>query len=345
MTDAAPGTSTPLLEVAGLTVRLPVSGELRTVLEDVSFSIAAGEALALVGESGSGKSMTARAIVRLLPENAAVEGTVTYDGADVYALRRGRLRSYRHEVSMVYQDPRAHTNPVRRIGDFMTETLRETMSRADADRRAVEALDEVGIDDSERRLRQFPHQLSGGMLQRVMIATALLTRPRLILADEPTTALDVTIQAEVMAIIDVLRRQSGVALLFITHDLDLASAVCDRTAVMYAGQIVEVQTASALHDNALHPYSAALAAARPNITTTEPRLATIPGRPLSAFEAPEGCAFAPRCGFVQDRCRAARPAMREFGRDRARCVRVEELRVTLQRGIHDAAGHDSVGSV
>lgn len=326
---------TPLLQVDGLTVRLPVSGEMRSVLEEISFSIDPGEALALVGESGSGKSMTARAIIRLLPPGAAVEGKVIYDGGDVYALRGGRLRSFRHEVSLVYQDPRAHTNPVRRIGDFMTETLRETMSRADANRRAVEMLDEVGIDDSERRLRQFPHELSGGMLQRVMIATALLTGPRLILADEPTTALDVTIQAEVMAIIDALRRQFGVALLFITHDLDLAAAVCDRTAVMYAGQIVEVQKASALHDNALHPYSAALAAARPSINATERRLAAIPGRPVSAFEAPHGCAFAPRCAYAEDRCRAARPATREFGADCARCVRVEELRGSLQKGGHD----------
>ena len=173
------------------------------------------------------------------------------------------------------------------------------------------------------------------MLQRVMIATALLTGPRLILADEPTTALDVTIQAEVMAIIDALRRQFGVALLFITHDLDLAAAVCDRTAVMYAGQIVEEQKASALHDNALHPYSAALAAARPSISATERRLAAIPGRPVSAFEAPSGCAFAPRCAYAEDRCRAARPATREFGADCARCVRVEELRGSLQKGGHD----------
>ena len=335
---------TPLLEVAGLTVRLPVSGELRTVLQEIAFSIGAGEALALVGESGSGKSMTARSIVRLLPRGAVVEGTVAYRGGDVYALRGGRLRSYRHEISMVYQDPRAHTNPVRRIGDFMTETLREGMSRSEADRRAVEMLDRVGIDDSARRLRQFPHELSGGMLQRVMIATALLTRPRLILADEPTTALDVTIQAEVMAIIDTLRREFGVALLFITHDLDLAAAVCDRTAVMYAGQIVEQQKASTLHRSALHPYSAALAAARPSISATEPRLAAIPGRPVSAFEAPSGCAFAPRCAYAEDRCRAAQPAIRALDGGEVRCVRAEELRGALQKGGHDSSA-DSLRSV
>ncbi len=195
-------------------------------------------------------------------------------------------------------------------------------------------LAQVGIDDGERRLRMYPHELSGGMLQRVMIATALLTNPRLILADEPTTALDVTIQAEVMAIIDDLRREFGVALLFITHDLDLASAVCDRTAVMYAGQIVETQAAESLHNDPYHPYTAALSRARPSVESTEPRLAAIPGRPVSAFEAPEGCAFAPRCPHAEDRCRAQRPPIRDFAQGKVRCVRAEELRGSLK-----GAGH------
>ena len=178
-------------------------------------------------------------------------------------------------------------------------------ARGHGRRRAVEMLDQVGIDDGERCLQQFPHQLSGGMLQRVMIATALLTKPRLILADEPTTALDVTIQAEVMAIIDALRRELGLALLFITHDLDLAAAVCDRTAVMYAGQIVETQPASSLHEHPFHPYSAALAAARPSISATEPRLAAIPGRPRVGVRGSAGMclrpALCPRRGSVPRR--------------------------------------------
>ena len=169
---------------------------------------------------------------------------------------------------MIFQDPRAHINPVRRIGDFMTEALRANLRvpAAQAQRRAADVLAQVGIEDAARRLRQYPHQMSGGMLQRVMIAAALLTGPRLLLADEPTTALDVTTQAEVMAILDDLRREFGLAMLFITHDLDLAAAICDRTAVMYAGQIVEVRTSALLHSDPLHPYTAALAAARPDIT-------------------------------------------------------------------------------
>ncbi len=185
----------------------------------------------------------------------------------------------------------------------------------------------MGIEDGRRRLRQYPHELSGGLLQRVMIATALLTQPRLLLADEPTTAVDVTTQAEVMAILDDLRREFRLAMLFITHNLELAAAVCDRTAVMYAGQVVEVRASSRLHDDPLHPYTAALAAARPDIGETKDRLASIPGRPLSAFEAPsDACAFAPRCFHVRDECRQQRPALTELDRGLTRCLRANELR-------------------
>ena len=240
------------------------------------------------------------------------DGSIRFGSTDVGGLAGADLRRYRSQVAMIFQDPRAHVNPVRRIGDFMTEALRinHGVSRAEARRRAVDVLTQVGIEDGTRRLQQYPHQMSGGMLQRVMIAAALLTGPRLLLADEPTTALDVTTQAEVMAILDGLRRQSGLAMLFITHDLELAAAICDRTAVMYAGQIVEVRASSLLHSDPLHPYTAALATARPDITQATHRLRAIPGRPLSAFEAPAGeCAFAPRCPHVVGRLpgRGARP--------------------------------------
>ena len=217
---------------------------------------------------------------------------------------------------MIFQDPRAHINPVRRIGDFLTEALRtnQGVRAAQARDRAVDMLTQVGIEDGARLMRRYPHQMSGGMLQRVMIAAALLTKPRLLLADEAYYRLvDVTTQAEVMAILDDLRREFGLAMLFITHDLDLAAAICDRTAVMYAGQIVEVRASALLHDDPLHPYTAALAAARPNITQTVPRLRAIPGRPLSAFEAPaRECAFAPRCTHTRDVCRVAVPGLTEL---------------------------------
>jgi len=324
--------SAPLLQVDGLTVRLEVRGERRPVLRDVALTVREGEALGLVGESGSGKSMTARAIDRLLPRGAEVDGSIRFDGRDVHALSGADLRRYRNQVAMIFQDPRAHVNPVRRIGDYMTEALRTNLGTpaAAAANRASDMLSQVGIDGGARRLRQYPHELSGGMLQRVMIAAALLTEPRLLLADEPTTALDVTTQAEVMAILDGLRREFGLAMLFITHDLELAAAICDRTAVMYAGQIVEVRESGRLHDDPLHPYTAALAAARPDITRAAGRLRAIPGRPLSAFEAPPGeCAFAPRCPHAQDACRAGVPPLSELDGGLSRCVRAHELRGKL----------------
>jgi oligopeptide/dipeptide ABC transporter ATP-binding protein len=328
----------PLLEIRDLTARLPVEGELRPVLHGVSLTIGEGEALGLVGESGSGKSMTARAIGRLLPPRAQTTGAVRFDGADVLGLRGAELRRYREQVAMIFQDPRAHVNPVRRIGDFMTETLRlKGVAAGVAAEQATRALAEVGIEDGARRLGQYPHELSGGLLQRVMIATMLLGEPRLVLADEPTTALDVTTQAEVMAILDELRRDRGLALLFITHDLELAAAVCDRTAVMYAGEIVEVNVSGELDRDPLHPYTAALAAARPDIGATAERLAAIPGRPVSAFEAPAGCSFAPRCAFAEDRCRVAPIPLEPLAGAVVRCRRAGELRGRVAARIREAS--------
>ncbi|MBB6406610.1 ABC transporter ATP-binding protein [Arthrobacter sp. AZCC_0090] len=343
-----------LLEVDGLSVQLPVAGEFRTVLQDVSFSLEAGQTLGLVGESGSGKSMTVRSIARLLPPGARTTGSIRFDGASVLDLRGDALRKFRsRDVSMIFQDPRAHTNPVRKIGDFLTEAMRINgkVPPREAERRAVELLAEVGIHDGERRLKQFPHELSGGLLQRVMIAASLAVKPRLILADEPTTALDVTTQSEVMAILARLQREYGMAMLFITHDLELAAAVCDRTVVMYAGAMVEHQDSSRLHTDPLHPYSAALMQARPEIDRRVPRLPAIPGHPTSAFEAPDGCAFAPRCRFAEDACRAALPPLESMG-DAAysRCRRAAELRGHLlataehSGGLGDGAGvGDSAG--
>ncbi|HEX4087954.1 MAG TPA: ABC transporter ATP-binding protein [Trebonia sp.] len=326
--SGAVGSGPGLLAVDGLDVRLPAG----PVLRDISLSIGPGEALGLVGESGSGKSMTARAIARLLPPGAVVSGSVRFDGRPVLDLAAGDLRRYRSEVAMIFQDPRAHINPVRRIGDFMTEALRASgVAPREAGRRAADMLEEVGIADGGRRLRQYPHELSGGMLQRVMIGAALLTGPRLLLADEPTTALDVTTQAEVMAILDEPRRSRGLSLLFITHDLELAAAICDRTSVMYAGQIVEDRASDRLHDDPLHPYTAALSAARPDISQTRARLRTIPGRPLSAFEAPAtGCGFAARCAHAVDECGSSAVPLAELDGGLTRCVRAAELRGKLE---------------
>ncbi|WP_330181607.1 ABC transporter ATP-binding protein [Nocardia sp. NBC_01503] len=332
--DAAGGGTTPLVAVRDLNLTLEVRGEQRLVLRDVSFTIEPGEALGLVGESGAGKSMTARAIARLLPERASVTGTIHFEDHELLSLRGNALRRARTDMAVIFQDPRACINPVHRIGDFLTEQLRTVrhVDRRNATRQAQEVLSAVGITDTARRMRQFPGDLSGGMLQRVMIAAALLGKPKLILADEPTTALDVTTQSEVMAILNDLRHDTGVALLFITHDLDLAAAVCDRTAVMYAGQIVEVQPSAHLHRNPLHPYTAALAHARPDLDRPARRLAAIPGSPVGAWEADPCCAFSGRCSFAQPDCTGSGPIpLTPVPSGAVRCVRTDEIRGELNR--------------
>lgn len=335
MSAASASAGTPLLQLEDLTVDLRIEGVLRPILRGVSLELAAGESLGLVGESGSGKSMTVRAVDRLLPPGARQGGRILFDGASVPDLSGAALRTYRSDVAMVFQDPRAHINPVRSIGDFMSEVLRTNgkVPRRQAEAEAVEMLARVGIPDGARRLKQYPHELSGGLLQRVMIASALLTKPRLLLADEPTTALDVTTQAEIMVILADLRREMNLAVLFITHDLDLAAAVCDRTAVMYAGQLVEVRRSGLLHSDPLHPYTAALAAARPEIDQVAKRLPAIPGRPLSAVEAPAGeCAFAPRCAHARDVCTTSAPELESLDGGLVRCLRASDLRGQLGGG-------------
>jgi ABC-type dipeptide/oligopeptide/nickel transport system ATPase component len=253
-----------LLEVRDLELDVVVGDDRRQLLHGVSLSVNAGEALGLVGESGSGKSMTTRAIMRLLPTGATTRGEVVFDGRSVPAMDREQLRRFRsHDVAMIFQDPRAHINPMRSVGDFLVEALVTTrgVRRRDAARTMVDLLDSVGVADAARRMRQRPHELSGGTLQRVMIAAALAIEPRLILADEPTTALDVTTQEEVVAILDELRRDRGLAMLFVTHDLDLASAVCSRLAVMKGGAIVEELPTADIHDQASDPYTKKLLAA------------------------------------------------------------------------------------
>ncbi|MGW4247316.1 ABC transporter ATP-binding protein [Nocardia sp. NPDC004722] len=327
-------TTTPLLAVREFGLTLRVRGQRREVLRDISFTIDRGEALGLVGESGAGKSLTAKAIARLLPDGATTTGDIRLGDHDLLGLRGEALRRARTDMAVIFQDPRVAINPVRRIGDFLTEQLRsvDRVGRDEATRRAQEVLSAVGITDTARRLRQYPGDLSGGMLQRVMIAAALLGKPKLILADEPTTALDVTTQSEVMAILDELRRDAGVALLFITHDLDLAAAVCDRTAVMYAGQIVESQSSARLHHDPLHPYTAALARARPDLDHPTPRLSVIPGQPIGAWQADANCGFAHRCPHRRPECTASGPISLHSEADGAvRCLRSLELRDELKR--------------
>jgi oligopeptide/dipeptide ABC transporter ATP-binding protein len=277
--------------------------------------------------------MTARAISRLLPRAARASGSVRFDGAEVFALKGESLRSYRRrQIAMIFQDPRAHINPVRTIGDFLTESMRNGgMTRRAATARARNLLDDVGLSKVLGILTRFPHELSGGMLQRVMIAAALAGEPRLILADEPTTALDVTIQEEVMSILDQLRRDHGVAMLFITHDLELAAATCDRTLVMYAGSIVEEQRSENLHRAPRHPYTRALLDSRPRVDHAVRRLAAIPGSPIAPYEVETGCPFSPRCPYSNERCVEVEPELRRVDEARVACHYAETL--ALSRGV------------
>lgn len=315
----------PLLDIEDLNVRLAAGRAARPVIDGVSLHVASGETVGLVGESGSGKSVTCRAVLGLLPRGATATGAVRVDGSDVLAMSAARLRELRrHHVAMVFQDPRAAVNPIRRIGDFVTEGMRAAgVPREAALGRAEELLESVGIRDPRTALRRYPHEFSGGMLQRVVIAAALAGEPRLLLADEPTTALDVTTQAEVVSILARLRAERAMGMLFVTHDLELAAAICDRVYVMYAGRIVEAQSADGLFARPRHPYTAGLLGATPRLGSELPPRA-VPGRPVSLAEAPAGCAFAARCAHALPRCAEEKPVQREIGGARVSCLRAEE---------------------
>ena len=296
------------LDIQGLRLRLP--GAARPVLDGVDLTVAARETVALVGESGSGKSLTSRSVLRLLPPRAAVEGRVLVEGQDVLAMRPPELRRLRtHTAAMVFQDPRAALNPLRRIGDFLTESLRlnADLPKAEATERAARMLEAVGLSDAA--LARYPGQLSGGMLQRVVIAAALMGDPKLILADEPTTALDVTTQAEVVGLLDDLREQFGTGLLFVTHDLGLAAAISDRVYVMYAGRIAETGPAEELFRRPRHPYTAALLNSTPRLEAPAGRLAAIQGQPPSLQQELTGCPFAARCPVATDLCTERAPEL------------------------------------
>jgi oligopeptide/dipeptide ABC transporter ATP-binding protein len=320
------GDDSPVLEMHGLGVRLPDGQAARPILDEVSLRVLPGETVGLVGESGSGKSVACRSVLGLLPEGARTSGEVRVAGRDVLSMSRTELAALRaRQVAMVFQDPRASLNPLRRVGDFLTEGLRAAGSpAAAATARAEELLDTVGIRDPRGALRRYPHQFSGGMLQRVVIAAALAADPALLVADEPTTALDVTTQAEIIAILTRLRAEQGTGLLFVTHDLELASAICDRVYVMYAGRIVETRGTDELFDRPRHPYTAGLLACTPRIEPGAPAPRPIPGRPVSLAEAPPGCAFTARCAHAQPRCSEESPVLARYGDGLAACHRADE---------------------
>ena len=306
--------SAPLLEVRGLVTAFRTRAGVLRAVDGVSFSIAAGETLALVGESGCGKSVTAFSLMRLVadPPGRIAAGEVLFEGRDLLKLPDAQLRAVRGDrMAMIFQEPMTSLNPVMTVGDQIVEAIRQhrPVSRREALARAVALLEEVRIPDAGRRAADYPHRLSGGMRQRVMIAMALACEPRLLIADEPTTALDVTIQAQVLDLIDALKARSGLAVLLITHDLGVVAQHAQRVAVMYAGRIVEEAQTDALFAAPAHPYTEGLLASIPRPGTRAERLREIPGMVPSLAEMPAGCAFAPRCERAQARCRTERPAL------------------------------------
>ncbi len=304
----------PLLDVDGLSVTFRSRrGETRAV-QDFGYRLEAGETLGIVGESGSGKSVAHLGILGLLPSSARVEARrLSFAGRDLLTLREDERRRLRgREMAVVFQDPMSALNPLLPIGLQLSEVLEvhENATRHAARRRAATALGEVGISDPEARLDVYPHEMSGGMRQRVCIAMALLCRPKLLVADEPTTALDVTIQAQVLDLLRDLQKQHGTAIAFITHSLGVVAGLCDRVLVMYAGRVVESARVDALFANPLHPYTRGLLASVPRIDGDVGRpLLAIPGSPAALSRSASACSFAPRCALAEDRCRASRPEL------------------------------------
>ncbi len=332
MSDAP--TEATVLDVKGLqTVFFTNSGLFRAV-DDISFSVRRGETLAIVGESGCGKSVTALSIMRLVPDppGRIVGGSIMLEGTDLLGLDEDSMRQIRgNRISMIFQEPMTSLNPVMRIGDQITEAVRlhRPMSRKQASAIAVEMLRLVRIPEPERRALEYPHQLSGGMRQRAMIAMALACRPALLIADEPTTALDVTIQAQILALVLELQKELGMGLILITHDLGVVAQTARRVIVMYAGKKVEEADVETLFAHPRHPYTRGLMASIPAVPSAgakaDARLVEIPGMVPSLTRLPKGCAFAPRCGLAIARCHEEYPPLQIFGTDHlAACWRAAE---------------------
>ncbi len=322
-------TTQPLLEVEDLSVQFVSREATVTAVSGASFSLREGEVLCLLGESGSGKSVTLRALMRLLPGRARVKGRIALGGQDVLALQGRALRNFRGgAVSMVFQEPMTALDPVYTIGQHLIETIRQHKggSHAAARARAIELLDLVKIPGAARRVDSYPHELSGGLRQRAMIAIALSCGPRLLLADEPTTALDATVQIQVLILLRRLQQELGMGTIFVTHDLGVAAEIADRVAVMYAGRVIEEGPVNEVLRAPAHPYTAGLLASTVHDQPPEEDIAAIPGSPPDLRRLPPGCSFAPRCTLAMAACRQAfpDPVYPAPGR-MARCLRVADV--------------------
>jgi oligopeptide transport system ATP-binding protein len=304
-----------LLEVKNLrTVFSTYAGEV-SALNDVNFDVGYGEAIGIVGESGSGKSVTMLSVMRLLSENGKVkQGDILFDGKNLLQLKEGEMQKLRgNEIGMIFQDPMTSLNPVFTIGDQLIEAIlrHNKISKADAKARALEVLGLVGIPNPERRLKQYPHEFSGGMRQRAMIAMSLACEPKLLIADEPTTALDVTIQAQILELMKDLRDKINMAIILITHDLGLVADICERVVVMYGGTIVEKGTTNDIFYNPRHPYTMGLLKCMPRLNMEKERLNPIDGQPPDMIKPPKGCPFVGRCPNAMEICAVQKPKFKE----------------------------------
>lgn len=307
-----------VLDVKNLQVKFRVSKtETITAIQDVTFSVKKGETLGIVGESGCGKSVTANTILRLLPEKTTIisGGSILFEGQDLTKLSLKEMRKVRgNKISMIFQEPMTSLNPVYRIGDQLVEMYQanSTISKREAWKKAESMLEKVGIPSPEQRMHEFPHNLSGGMRQRVMIAMALSSQPALLIADEPTTALDVTIQAQVLELMRELQTQMNTAILLITHDMGVVAENADYVMVMYAGEVVEYGSARSIFKDCRHPYTKGLLESIPRLDQDMDELSTIEGTVPSLMQMPKGCRFSNRCKHCMDRCKEEEPALREL---------------------------------
>jgi peptide/nickel transport system ATP-binding protein len=330
----------PLVSIEDLRVEFHTDAGVVKAVDGVTWSIEEGETLGIVGESGSGKSVSALAVMGLVPAPPArISGRIAFRGRDLLQAGEDELRSIRgKDISMIFQDPLTSLNPVFKVGHQVAEVIQvhEKLGRIPARRRAVELLDEVGIPNARRRAEEYPHQFSGGMRQRAMIAMALALNPALLLADEPTTALDVTVQAQIMSLLRKLQEERGTAIVLITHDLGVVAGHADRVLVMYAGRVVEAAGADALFHAPRHPYTVGLLSSLARLDRRRgERLQPIPGQPPSLIRVPPGCPFHPRCPFATDICRQEMPPLTGAGAHVAACHhqdRVVEARVSASRG-------------
>jgi peptide/nickel transport system ATP-binding protein len=321
-------TTKPLLEVRHLRVEFPTRRGTLVALDDVSFDIAPGEVLGVVGESGAGKSLTGAAIIGLLePPGRVASGEIRFDGRRIDNLPYDEMRKLRgRHIGAIFQDPLTSLNPLYTIGRQLTETIQTHLpvGAEEARQRAIRLLEETGIPAAAQRIDQYPHQFSGGMRQRVVIALALAAEPRLIVADEPTTALDVSIQAQIISLIKRLCREHGAAVMLVTHDMGVIAETCDRVAVMYAGRVAEIGPVQDVIHAPAHPYTAGLMGSIPSMEADRERLLQIDGAMPRLTAIPTGCAFNPRCPQVVERCRRDRPDLMDAGRTRAACWRIGE---------------------